>query len=64
MSKNIDNRLKQHNAGQNRSTKAYLPWDLIHVEEFETRQDARTREKYLKSGIGREWLDEHTNTYR
>jgi len=29
----------------------------VHVEEFEERTEARKREKYLKSGSGREYLD-------
>ena len=42
--------------GQNRSTKAYKPFELILKEEFPTRDEARQREKYLKSGIGKEFL--------
>ncbi len=56
MTKDVEKRLKQHNAKQNKSTKAYVPWELIHVEHFETRIEAREREKYLKSGIGREYI--------
>ncbi|MBI1305577.1 MAG: GIY-YIG nuclease family protein [Bacteroidetes bacterium] len=56
MSSDVDQRLKQHNAGRTKSTKPYGPWELIHVEEFETRLEARKRELYLKSGFGREWI--------
>ena len=49
-------RLKQHNLMQNKSTKAYVPWKLIYTEEFKTRKEARIREKYLKSGVGREFI--------
>jgi len=52
----LSRRLNQHNSKKNKSTKAYVPWKLIHREEFETRLEARKREKYLKSGIGREYL--------
>jgi len=47
--------LLSHNAGKVKSTKSYLPWKLIYNEEFETRIEARKREKYLKSAAGRRW---------
>jgi putative endonuclease len=56
MSNNVDRRMKEHNNGENRSTKAYRPFVLILKEEFNTRAEARKREKYLKSGIGKEHL--------
>ena len=56
LTNNIEKRIYQHNAKQNKSTKAYIPWNLIHVERFKTRLEARKREKYLKSGIGREYI--------
>ncbi|NJN50287.1 MAG: GIY-YIG nuclease family protein [Polaribacter sp.] len=52
----IGKRLKEHNFGKTKSTKGYKPWVLIYSEEVETRKDARESEKYLKSGIGREFL--------
>jgi len=57
MTKHLDRRLKEHNEGKNRSTKGFTPFELVHVEEFEERIEARKREKYLKSGSGREYLD-------
>ena len=52
---NIENRLKEHNSGKTRSTKGYLPWKLVYFEEFITREEAILREKYFKTGIGREF---------
>ena len=54
--KNIKERLKQHNAGKNRSTKAYKPLELVYFEAFKTREEVVNRERYLKSGVGREFL--------
>ena len=51
-------RVKQHNSGYNRSTKAYTPWALFFFESFETRSEAREREVYLKSGIEKEFIKE------
>ena len=52
----ISKRINQHNAGQTKSTKGYRPWKLVYFEKFETIKEAVLREKYLKSGIGREYL--------
>lgn len=49
-------RVGQHNEGRERTTRPYRPFDLIHIEEFSTRQEARRREVYLKSGAGKEFL--------
>ena len=56
MTTNVAMRLDQHNKLQNRSTKAFVPWVLLFHESYCTRKEARKREKYLKSGIGREYV--------
>lgn len=44
----LDRRLKQHNSGTGaRSTRGRV-WLLLHSETFETREDAMSREWYLK----------------
>lgn len=50
-------RFQEHNQGKNKSTKFYLPFDLICLEEYSDYIEARKREKFLKSGKGREFLD-------
>jgi len=55
-SENLENRLKEHNHGKTKSTKGFRPWVLIYYDEVETRIEARKREKYLKSGCGKEFL--------
>jgi putative endonuclease len=54
----LDHRLGQHNHGITKSTKDRGPWIVVHTEEFSTRAEAMRREKYLKSGHGREQLRE------
>jgi putative endonuclease len=54
--KDLNLHLRQHNSGQSRFTKKYLPWELVYVEEFHTRIEALAREKYLKSKSGRKFL--------
>ena len=53
---NVKSRLTKHNAGLVRSTKRYIPWSLIHIEEFITRAEAMKREKSLKSHQGRKFI--------
>lgn len=53
---NLDRRVHQHNSGQNQTTKPYRPFMLLYNEDFPMRIEARKREKYLKSGTGKEFL--------
>ncbi|WP_024481706.1 GIY-YIG nuclease family protein [Cellulophaga baltica] len=52
----IDKRIKEHNTGKTKSTKGFIPWRLVYFEVFETRGEAILREKYFKTGSGREFL--------
>jgi putative endonuclease len=56
LTSNLERRFVEHNNGENRSTKAYKPFVIIFSELFETREKAREHEKYLKSGVGKEFL--------
>ena len=53
---NLEERLNRHNKGWEKTTKAYAPFKLIYSEDYDDRKSARQREKYLKSGIGKEFL--------
>jgi len=52
----LERRLKEHNSGKTKSTKGFMPWKLIFTERCESREIARSREKYFKSGCGKEYL--------
>ncbi|MCB0823881.1 MAG: GIY-YIG nuclease family protein [Bacteroidales bacterium] len=56
ISDNPDRRINQHNSGYERTTKPYRPFKTILIEMFVSRVEARKREKYLKSGAGKEFL--------
>ena len=56
MTNDTQRRLDEHNNGENKSPKAYKPFTLIFTETFPDRNSARVKEKYLKSGIGKEFL--------
>ena len=58
MTSDVNKRLNEHNAGKTKSTKGYRPWKLFFYEKYNSREEARKREKYLKSGIGKEWIKE------
>ena len=50
-------RLKQHNSGSSVWTKHNGPFELIYKEEYSNVTEARKRENFLKSGVGRKCLD-------
>ncbi len=52
----VERRLVEHNAGKTKSTKGYRSWKIIYTEEVVGRIAARNKEKYFKTGIGREFL--------
>jgi len=54
---NVSKRVNEHNHGKCRYTKGRIPWKLVHSEEFTNRSDAMQREKFLKMGQGRKFLD-------
>jgi putative endonuclease len=61
IAKDVQHRLYEHNRGENRSTKAKRPWKLVYLEQYNTRIQARNREKFFKSGEGRELIRQILN---
>ena len=53
---NLEARVEQHNAGLVNYTSKYMPWKLVYFELYDSRSEAMAREKFFKSGKGREWL--------
>lgn len=57
MSEDVAERLITLNMGKVKSTRSGIPWQLVYVEtEFHETCEARKREKYLKSGAGRRYI--------
>ncbi len=50
-------RLCDHNLGLDKSTAPHAPYRLVHREKFTDHSRAREREKFLKTGSGREFLN-------
>ena len=61
---NLNLRIAQHNRGCSRFTKPGIPWQLVYKEEYTTKTEARKRENFLKSGVGRNFLDQLLIDYR
>jgi putative endonuclease len=51
--KDVEARLKAHNAGQSPHTSKYKPWRLLSYHGFDAPETAGAFERYLKSGSGR-----------
>lgn len=56
MTNDLKKRVKQHNDGKCKSTASKRPLKLVYFEAVDNRLEARKREKYFKSGEGREFL--------
>jgi putative endonuclease len=58
----INKRLQMHNSGHVRSTAKDRPWELLAIERFNTRKEARWIERQLKRSKGKReaWIHSHT----
>ena len=55
--KAVEERFLEHNSGKNTFTRQNKPFMLIYSEKYKTKSEALKREKFLKSGQGRKFLD-------
>jgi len=55
---NLEFRLREHQSDLSHYTKGRGPWELIHKEEYDTRVEATSREKFFKGGRGRDLIKE------
>jgi putative endonuclease len=53
---NLEKRIAQHNAGLTKSIRPYIPFQLVYAEQFTTREEAISREKFFKTAAGRKFL--------
>ncbi|MEK7573738.1 MAG: GIY-YIG nuclease family protein [Patescibacteria group bacterium] len=51
-SSNLQNRIKEHDAGRVMATKAYRPVRLVYYSAFKSKSKAVKFELYLKTGSG------------
>ena len=52
----LERRLREHNQGIAKSTKARRPFELVYYEAHHNYRDADKRERFLKTGWGRNYL--------
>ncbi len=57
-SRQPDERLRQHNAGKSRSTRAFVPWQRIYLEVCADHDEAERREQWFKPRHGRKKIVE------
>ncbi len=55
---NLENRIKRHNNGKEKSTKGRIPFVLHYFEEYKTRGEAVKREFFFKTINGYNYLKE------
>ncbi len=59
----LKRRLYEHNSGNVRSTRDRRPLKLIYYEACLNEKDAKQREIYLKSGMGKKFLRNRNKHY-
>ena len=52
----LEDRLERHYKGQSKATAHRLPLKLVYYEACLNPEDAKSREKYFKTGFGRRFL--------
>ena len=60
---NLVKRIEEHNKGKVASTKNRVPLKLIYWEGCLNQQDARRREKYLKTSWGKRFIKNRLKSY-
>lgn len=61
--KDLNRRMDEHNQGLVNSTRGRKPLKLLYFEGCLHQQDATRREKYLKSGNGKTYLQNRLKNY-
>ena len=54
----FNRRIREHRSNKTKGSQVLGEFTVLHTEEYTDHRSARKREKFLKSGIGRKWLDE------
>jgi len=58
MTDDLPRRLREHKSGNIKAGQLPGEFELLHAEIFPDHASAREREKFLKSGQGRKWLNQ------
>jgi putative endonuclease len=60
---NLKRRFQEHNDGKVFSTKSRRPLKLVYYEACMSREDAKIREKYLKTAWGKRYIKNRLKNY-
>ncbi len=63
VTKDLRKRFNQHNSGKSRYTKNRGKYEMIYCEACKNLDDAKAREKYLKTGMGKRYLKNRLNRF-
>jgi putative endonuclease len=58
----IERRISEHNRKKGKFTDAGIPWKLVHSELFNTKKEAMSREKLIKSRKSKSFILEIINS--
>jgi putative endonuclease len=56
MTNNLERRISEHKRGHTQTTRRMKHLEIVYTEKFDTFEEARKRELYLKTGAGRRFL--------
>lgn len=59
----LKKRVSEHNRGLSFATKPRTPFEIIYYEAYLHRKDAEQREKFFKSGWGRQYIKKALEHY-
>ncbi|OHB07529.1 MAG: excinuclease ABC subunit C [Candidatus Zambryskibacteria bacterium RIFCSPLOWO2_02_39_10] len=62
-SSDLRRRVKEHFSGESFATKSRLPFEIIYYEAYRNEKDARARERFLKTGWGRNYLKKNLKNF-
>ena len=61
--RNITSNYWHNNDGRSAYTKKHVPYKLVYYEACVNEGDAKSRETYLKSGMGKRYLKNHLKRF-
>ena len=60
---NLRRRIIEHNKQENLSTKSRTPFQLVYYEAHRNKIDAENREKFFKTGWGRQYIQKNLKNF-
>lgn len=61
---NLEKRLDQHNQGFSDYTSKKLPWEIVYAEEYQSRNEAIKRERFLKKQRNRSFYNKLAEEFK